>query len=314
MSRNLDKNAFYTIKSRIKQGLPVNKKALLVGVLLSALLFAGVAGIQFINLGMANPYKWLGPVSPDALTKPPAITIFYPENNTVYSSNDLTISFNVSILPSPTASRQKISTVNCTTSWQKDSLIVYKWSHHQLMDPYDNDPELTEFSHKLNLTGIPEGNHNITIHAAASGIYWNSNTGWGPFGYNGFGINGSSSISFTIDVTPPKISVSSIQNKTYDITDIDLNFTVSEPVSQITYSLDGKKNATIAGNITLTKLPYGERNITLYATDHAGNIGASETIYFTVAKPFPTTIVIAPIASAAFVGAGLLVYFKKNER
>jgi hypothetical protein len=107
-----------------------------------------------------------------------------------------------------------------------------------------------------------------------------------------------------------------VENKTYGVSDIPLNFTLSEPTSQITYSLDGQENVTIAGNTTLTNLPYGGHNITVYASDLAGNVGNSETIAFTIAKPepFPTTLFIAGAVSVAVAGVGLLGYFKKRKR
>jgi len=176
---------------------------ILTAVCISVLLFSAIAGTQLLNLGRANPYIWVGDVPPDANTKPPAITIVYPENNTGYPANNLTINFNVKLLPSPTASHPKIYTVYYKTSWQNDSVTVYQWSYHVLDNPYDDDPELTEFSHKLNLTSIPEGNHNITIQATEHGTYLYAKSDYGPFGYNTFSITGSSSISFTIDTTPP---------------------------------------------------------------------------------------------------------------
>jgi len=42
--------------------------------------------------------------------------------------------------------------------------------------------------------------------------------------------------------------------------------------------------------------------------------GSSDTICFSVADSFPTALVVAPIASVAVVGVGLLVYFKKRKR
>jgi hypothetical protein len=42
--------------------------------------------------------------------------------------------------------------------------------------------------------------------------------------------------------------------------------------------------------------------------------GFSDTIRFNVASSLPATIVIAPIASVAVVGVGLLFYFKKHKR
>jgi len=93
-----------------------------------------------------------------------------------------------------------------------------------------------------------------------------------------------------------------------------LNFTVNESVSQINYCLDGHENVAVAGNTTLTGLSNGEHSLTVYATDEAGNAGASETITFSIDVPFPTTMVIAPAASVAVLGAGLAVYFKRRKR
>ena len=39
---------------------------------------------------------------------------------------------------------------------------------------------------------------------------------------------------------------------------------------------------TITGNTTLTGLPEGSYNLTVYAKDSARNIGTSETIYFSI--------------------------------
>jgi predicted phage tail protein len=112
----------------------------------------------------------------------------------------------------------------------------------------------------------------------------------------------------------------SFENRTFETSDVPLNFTVNQVASKIAYCLDGQENLTISGNTTLTGLPNGEHNITVYATDETGNTGASETIIFNVAKPeppspFPTTLVAtASGASVAVVGLGLLVYFKKRKR
>ena len=84
------------------------------------------------------------------------------------------------------------------------------------------------------------------------------------------------------------------------------------------YSFDGQDNVTIDGNITLYGLSSGLHNLTVYAKDTYGNIGASETINFTIAKetpePFPTAIVAtASGASVAVIGVGLFVYFRKRN-
>jgi hypothetical protein len=117
---------------------------------------------------------------------------------------------------------------------------------------------------------------------------------------------------------PPVILTYSPTNKANDTPDAPLNFTVNEPVSQITYSLDGQENVTVAQNFTLTGLSSGDYNVTFYATDNAGNIGASETIAFTIAEPqhepFPTTLIVASVVTVAGIGVALIVYFKKRNR
>ena len=277
----------------------MENKAIFAAAFISALLFSAVAGTQFINLGTANPYFFGGNTPPPADAQPPTIAIFYPENNTTFDSNNISLSFNVTM----SKSTYMITTVWFEVDWQEGNTTVYRLDMSTADYIYDRS-WITEFSYNKTLTGIPEGNHSIRVIASAHGSYARDMTTYD------FDIGGSSSVNFTIDTSPPKISILSIQNKTYDITDIDLNFTLSEPVSQVTYSLDGQKNVTIAGNTTLTNLPYGEHNITVYSTDSAGNVGASETISFTT---FPTTMVIVPIASGAFIGVSLLVYFKKRK-
>jgi hypothetical protein len=79
------------------------------------------------------------------------------------------------------------------------------------------------------------------------------------------------------------------------------------------YSLDGDDNVTVAGNATLTGLAYGYHNVTVYAIDKLGNIGTSETVFFTLSEPFPTTLVVAFVLIVAVVCIGLTVYFKKRK-
>ena len=99
-----------------------------------------------------------------------------------------------------------------------------------------------------------------------------------------------------------------------------MNFTVNKTTSQISYSLDGQQNITTTGNMTLTGLSNGLHNVTVYATDEAGNVGASQTINFTVSvpaeKPFSNLPVAASIAAAVVIAvacAGVIVYFRKRK-
>jgi hypothetical protein len=158
----------------------------------------------------------------------------------------------------------------------------------------------------VTLSGLGDGTHLIEIRIAGE---YDSYYGVGNYDCEG-------SVSVIIDTIPPKVSILSLENETYSAASIPLNFTTSEPISQSTYSLDGQENVTIAGNTTLSELTTGDHNITVYATDEAGNIGASDTIYFSVEvpEPFPTTLVVASVITVAAVGIGLLFYFKKRKR
>lgn len=115
----------------------------------------------------------------------------------------------------------------------------------------------------------------------------------------------------------PQITILSPEEEKYTVSDIPLNFTVDNPISEIKYSLDGQENVTIAGNTTLTGLLSGVHNITVYANDTFGNSIKSETISFTIAKepePFPTTLGIATVTLVVIIGLGLLFYLKKRKR
>jgi hypothetical protein len=134
-----------------------------------------------------------------------------------------------------------------------------------------------------------------------------------PVGY------GSPDPSYVLEHYPANITVLSPLNRTYNDSAVPLNFTVNKPLTWASYSLDGGQNVTVAGNDTLSNLTNGLHSVTVYANDTYGNIGASETVNFTVAVPespaFSTTA-IAGISGASLValGAGIAVYVKKQKR
>jgi hypothetical protein len=301
----------------------VEKKTLRAAIIISTVLFSAVVGIQFLQLGKANPYiREYGP--PDAYTKPPKISIFAPINNTAYMDRiiplvgtRIPLSIKVSLPESSTASSTYVRAVYYEANWLEKPVYLYQSQGiGDIIASYKSDPKFHYFFYSIILSGVPLGNHSIVVHAEGGGAYPPK-----EMRQYLFSIYGSSSVFFTtgipVDTTPPEVAVMPIENRTGDTTDVPLNFTVNEPTSKITYSLDRQENMTVAGNTTLTNLPYGEHNITVFATDEVGNTGASETIVFTIEEPpepFPTMIVIAPVGSMVFVSAGFLFYFKKRKR
>jgi hypothetical protein len=152
------------------------------------------------------------------------------------------------------------------------------------------------------LPEMPEGLHSITVY--------------GKYEFPMFNIAyDNRTVYFTVnDGNPPIISNLSLENKTYNQDRLPLNFKVDESTSWIGYCLNGQANVTITENFTLTELPAGSHTLTIYANDTAGNMGASETISFSIAAPFPTAIVATASAISVAVASCLLFHFKKRNR
>jgi N-acetylneuraminic acid mutarotase len=126
-----------------------------------------------------------------------------------------------------------------------------------------------------------------------------TNEQYTPIGYG--------AIPFGVSVLSPQ------NNGTYAFGNISLVFEVNKPAVWMGYSLDGQETVTVTGNTTISGLTNGVHNVTVYAKDAFENTGASETVSFSVEVPFPATLVIAPIASVAVIGAVLAIYFKKRK-
>ena len=121
---------------------------------------------------------------------------------------------------------------------------------------------------------------------------------------------------------PPAVSVISPENKIYVVSNVSLAFTVNKPASWMGYSLDGQDNVTISGNTTLSGLSNGLHNVTVYAEDKFENMGASETVTFTISREteafsirlaVAVAIVVAALVLMAAVGVGLSAYLKKRK-
>jgi len=93
---------------------------------------------------------------------------------------------------------------------------------------------------------------------------------------------------FGYGTVPPIVHVVSPENTDYTSSNVPLAFTVNKQDLWMGYSLDGQETIPITGNTTIAGLTNGLHNVTVYAKDTFENMGASETIYFSVAQPEPT--------------------------
>ena len=241
----------------------------------AVLLFSVLIGVQFVRLAAAN-FIYDDPYTPEPDKNPPTISILSPENKT-YTVNNVSLAFGVS---------EHISWASYSLDGQANVTIGNIPLVHGI-GTFGN----------TTLIGLPDGTHSLIVYARDEARNKGS----------------SDMIYFTIDTIAPSISILSLENKTYDTIDIPLNFTLTEPVSWMGYSLDGQANVTITGNTTLTGLSYGSHNLVVYARDTAGNTGASETIYFSIkTEPFLTTWIVGAVVALA-AGSGCLLLNVKSR-
>ena len=151
------------------------------------------------------------------------------------------------------------------------------------------------------LSGLSEGEHTIKIFARDDA----GNTGV------------SNTVSFRVDTTPPTITLTSPEETTYSTTNVFLEITLNEEATWIGYSLDGEDNVTITGDSNLSGLSEGSHIIVVFATDYAGNTGASSTVQFTIFIPpvdiTPPIVVITSPENTTYSVATIVLDFASDE-
>jgi hypothetical protein len=213
-----------------------------------------------------------------------SLTITFP-TNTTHKSNTLIVSYDARFV--------SVQTELVTYSIDGNENVTI------LSQPFSGLWETV--SGNTTLHDLSEGSHHLELYSNGLSYYGNI-------------VSGYAEVYFSIDTVFPSISILTVESKTYNAPEISLNFTVSEPTEWMGYSLDNQTIVAIGGNTTLRDLSSGSHSLVVYANDVAGNTGSSETVNFTIADPFPTTLLIgSSIAVAVVAGLGLLVYFKKRK-
>jgi hypothetical protein len=228
----------------------VNKKTI-AATLILAFLFSVVAGVLVVKVSKANPWIIFKPATPIPSTIPPIITLFSPQNNTAYASNNVYLSFNVSKPQPPMPLEAGISFVKYTLD---DNITgLYFCDHYSSGSP----PGIPEFSYSHNLT-IPDGKHTLVVYAA------------------GVVLPGDMTI-FWVD------------------SNVTVLFSVGLPQSEPSPSPSPSSSFPSNSSPSLSPSP-------------------QETKNQLEPQPFPTTLVVASVASVALVGVCLVVYFGKVRK
>ena len=90
-----------------------------------------------------------------------------------------------------------------------------------------------------------------------------------------------------LDTTPPAVTIESPTNSTYYQNSVWVNVALDEEGSWCGVSLNGEANQSLTNssgnwNLDLSVPSGGSNNVRIYCNDTAGNIGASEEVYFTI--------------------------------
>jgi len=180
-------------------------------------------------------------------------------------------------------------------SWWPEQLMYTRWTgtewenHH--VDSYGQTPEYG-YNFAIDSNYDP---HISYIRAPGNSSYW---------------IRQLKYATATLPKLPPlqpplNISITSPENTTYSTSEVPLTFTTNKQATSMSYSVDGETNVTITGNTTITDLPNGPHNLTLYAIDETDNSTPSETIYFTISKEDDTTPAF-PDSNIVLVSAAII--------
>ncbi len=158
----------------------------------------------------------------------------------------------------------------------------------------DNTANVT-VNGETELANLTQGEHSIILYA---------NDSAGNMGF-------SNRVFFSVNSLPPAIIMMMPLNQSYGLTDLQLTFILNQNATSIAYSLDGQKNITIVGNVTLAALSNGSHHITIYVTGIYG-LSNSKTVCFNIA-PFPTLTIVGISASVIIIVASVYLLLPKKK-
>ena len=240
-----------------------------------------------------------GNADPMFVFSPPPLELISPQADRAYSA--LSVDFAAS---------------NPESSWYTStSSNVQCFLDGKLLD----NPDLKQIPFSVPLKKLEIGRHTVRVVADITiQPFSDSYSQWVSthfFGLDGVHRVDSGDVAFFVNVFF-RFQVLSPQPRTYGGSDVRLEFAAGDGVSRFEYCLDGEENIAISGNTTFNGLPAGAHNVTVYGFDQLGNLGSSETVYFSV-EPFPTALVAAAVivvVVVAVVSFGLVAYFLRRKK
>ena len=278
-----------------------------VPALILTLLFTALAG----NLLAKNAVANFAPTNP-----PPSPTIYVSVNSDVEPSRLTIVAYEKTWIP-----------VGIWGIWEASFSPFKVFIDGRL---WGEIGWVADTSISVPLEDVGDGWHSVEVTSTASG----------PCCVDGKRVlcesaGSSGVVQFLVDTSPPRISNLAVETSIGG--EAVLGFQVTDySVSWLAYSFDGGENVTLSvddlvestfgpltawnGNLTFRGISGGSHGLKVYARDGVGQVGSSETFYFTIGAEqdvFPTTLVAivgAIIAFVAVVSFGLVAYFLRRKR
>jgi hypothetical protein len=106
------------------------------------------------------------------------------------------------------------------------------------------------------------------------------------------------------------VQITSPENKTY--ANVTLDYTVNRYTQWIGYSLDNHPNITLTTETTLSGISQGAHNVIIYANDSLGNMGSSNTVFFSIDTLPPIIDILLP-QNQSYDSTDIQLTFTLNE-
>jgi hypothetical protein len=151
-----------------------------------ALMLISTFGLQLVKEARADPFFIFHQVDPVPGTIPPNITISSPQNNTVYASNEVTISFDVNKPELGACQANIIDVTYILDNERTDAFSIWRGGSAS------NAWAVPEFNTSFVSPWLPAGTHSLTV--SAQGVVYCG-------GMDIFFINSSSTTLFIITST-----------------------------------------------------------------------------------------------------------------
>ena len=190
-------------------------------------------------------------------------TLILWANDTAGNINSTAVTFTVDTIPPNVNIISPVNTTYSTTSLplnytSSDTNLQTTW--------YQYNGTNTTLTANITLTAL--NNQESTL------ILWANDTA---------GNINSTAVTFTVDTTPPEVTIISPLSITYNTSSVILKLSRSDNfgINTSLYSVDGAANLTYSAPTTVTELANGTHNIVVFTNDSVGNVNIT-SVFFSV--------------------------------